>query len=207
MTAPRRLLGTSPPGRLPAAVLRALAAELSDPGRFGRAKAYARDGAVIDIEVDPGEVTVEIRGSRFEPYQTRVWTAPADGDATPIELVPDRDELAASCTCPDDAPYDGGFCKHALAALLVLADEVTVDPGLLTTWRSGPARPDLPAARLPAAAASPTGGIDELSGATNAPARLPRPPDLPPHLPVAMAPGDDALADVLADALAVLRRH
>ena len=88
----------------------------------------------------------------------------------------------------------------------MLADEVTVDPGLLTTWRSGPARPDLPAAAS-TAAATPAGGIDELAAAVSAPGPLPRPPDLPPHLPVAMAPGDDALADVLTDALAVLRRR
>ena len=52
MTTPRRLITPHPQGRLPAAMLRALAAEMSDPGRFSRAKAYARDGAVIDF-IDP----------------------------------------------------------------------------------------------------------------------------------------------------------
>ena len=56
MSAPRRTVGTNPAGRLPAAMLRALAAELSDPGRFSRAKSYARDGAVVDIEIEPGQV-------------------------------------------------------------------------------------------------------------------------------------------------------
>ena len=68
MTAPRRSVGTNPAGRLPAAMLRALAAELSDPGRFTRAKAYARDGAVIDIEVEPGQARGLVQGSRYEPY-------------------------------------------------------------------------------------------------------------------------------------------
>ena len=110
-------------------MLRALTAELSDPGRFSRAKAYARDGAVVDIEIQPGEVRVEVLGSRYEPYQTRVWATPAEDRTSPIGLVPERDELGAECTCPDDAPY--AFCKHALTALLVLADEVTIDPEVL----------------------------------------------------------------------------
>ena len=153
MTAPRRIIGPRPPGRLPAAMLRALAAELSDPGRFSRAKVYARDGAVIDIEIEPGEVRsrdprVALRalsGARCPwcrlttPTPRSAWCR--NGTRSP-----------PTCTCPDDGPYDGGFCKHALAALLVLADEVTVDPQLLTTWRSGPVPSDL-AGPSPCAAA------------------------------------------------------
>ena len=86
-------------------MLRALTAELSDPGRFSRAKAYARDGAVVDIEIQPGEVRIEVLGSRYEPYQTRVWATPAEDRTSTIGLVPERDELGAECTCPDDAPY------------------------------------------------------------------------------------------------------
>ncbi len=135
MTRPRHVYGANPPGRLPAAMLRALAAELSDPGRFSRAKGYARDGAVVDIDVEPGCVRAEVQGSRYEPYVAAVHVAPADDAQSLLGLVPDRDELMAECTCPDDAW--GGFCKHAVAALLVLADEVTAAPEVLTTWRSG----------------------------------------------------------------------
>ena len=201
MTAPRRIVGPHPPGRLPAAMLRALAAELSDPGRFTRAKVYARDGAVIDIVIEPGEVRAEIRGSRFEPYLARLSVVPADDADTPLGLVPERDEITAECTCPDDGPYGGGFCKHALAALLVLADEVTIEPELLTRWRSGPVPRDWPAPR-PAAR---TAQIDVLASVITAPGPVPDPPQLPTRLPVAMGPGDDVLTAVLADALAVLR--
>ena len=194
MSAPRRVVGPSPPGRLPAAMLRALTAELSDPGRFSRAKAYARDGAVVDIEIQPGEVRVEVLGSRYEPYQTRVWATPAEDRTSTIGLVPERDELGAECTCPDDAPY--AFCKHALTALLVFADEVTIDPDVLVTWRSG-----TPVARPERDQAAP----DSLSALLRAPAEIPEPPRLPRRLPVAMPATADELAEVLADALSVLR--
>ena len=71
MTAPRRSTGTNPAGRLPAAMLRALAAELSDPGRFSRAKAYAHDGAVIDIVIEPGQVRGLVQGSRYSVHAGR----------------------------------------------------------------------------------------------------------------------------------------
>ncbi len=78
MSPPRRSFGPNPPGRLAAAMLRALAAELADPGRFTRAKAYARDGAVVDIEIEPGVVRAEVQGSRYDPYLTELHVAAAD---------------------------------------------------------------------------------------------------------------------------------
>ena len=59
-------------------MLRALAAELSDPGRFSRAKAYARDGAVVDIDIEPPvRSAATIQGSRYEPYVATIYAAPA----------------------------------------------------------------------------------------------------------------------------------
>ena len=198
---PRQVFGPNPPGRLPAAMLRALAAELSDPGRFARAKSYARDGAVVDIEIEPGEVRATIQGSRFEPYVATVLVAPSDDRDSLLGLIPDRDEVVATCTCPDDGPYAGAFCKHALAAVLALADEVTIEPALLAHWRSGDAdtverpqdAPDRPV-------------VDVLAAALRAPAPLPELPHLPARLPVTMAgPHGEDVGLVLADALAVLR--
>jgi hypothetical protein len=180
-------------------MVRALAAELSDPGRFARAKQYARDGAIVDIGVEPGSVRAHVQGSRYEPYVAVVYVAPADDASSLLGLIPDRDELVAECTCPDDAWR--GFCKHAVATLLVLADEATAAPDVLTTWRSGASiapPPDDESAR-PA--------VDALAGHLAAPAALPDLPAVPPRLPVAMAAGrhDDEVAAVLADALSVLR--
>jgi hypothetical protein len=180
-------------------MLRALAAEISDPGRFSRAKQYARDGAVVDIEVEPGAVRGTVQGSRYEPYVAVVYVAPADDTISLLGVIPDRDELMAECTCPDDAW--GGFCKHAVATLLVLADEVTAMPEVLEGWRSGDPIPDLEP-RPPAVPAP-----DVLADLLRAPAPLPEPVPIPPRLPVALAAGryDDAVAAVLADALSVLR--
>ena len=84
---PRRSVGTDPAGRLPAAMLRALAAELSDPGRFSRAKAYAHDGAVIDIAIEagtgawlgPGVALRALRGGPAHRAGGR-WRGPARPD-------------------------------------------------------------------------------------------------------------------------------
>ena len=213
MTRPRQVIGPNPPGRLPAAMLRALAAELSDPGRFSRAKAYARDGAVIDIDIDAGEVRATIQGSRYEPYVASVYVAPSDDHDSLLGLIPDRDELQATCSCPDDGPYGGAFCKHALAALLALADEVTIEPEVLARWRT--ADPAAEASAIPGRRADRAGGepdapvVDVLVTALAAPAPIPEPPDLPARLPVTMAarggPHGEDVARVLADALAVLR--
>lgn len=123
-------------------MLRALTAELSDPGRFTRAKSYARDGAVIEIDIQPGTARGLVLGSRREPYEVTVYVDPVDPEdidaatvtASLVTLVPDRSELALACTCPD---ADGGsMCKHALAVMLVMADEVSMEPDVLTRWRT-----------------------------------------------------------------------
>jgi uncharacterized Zn finger protein len=180
-------------------MVRALAAELSDPGRFARAKQYARDGAVVDIEVEPGAVCGQVQGSRYEPYVAVVYVAPADDTASLLGLIPDRDELMAECTCPDDAWR--GFCKHAIATLLVLADEATAAPDVLVTWRSGE-----PVAELEREVGD-APAVDVLAPLTAAPSPLPDLPTVPPRLPVTMAGGrhHDDVAAVLADALGVLR--
>jgi hypothetical protein len=182
-------------------MLRALAAELADPGRFTRAKAYARDGAVVDIEIEPGLVRAEVQGSRYDPYVTELLVPAAESyDGGLVDLVPDRTELAVSCTCPDDPPPGGMFCKHGLAALLVLADELTVEPELLARWRSSDAGGPRPRPRTEV-----VDDVDLLAPLLGSPASPPEPPPLPPRLPVAMpaAAGDAAAA--LADALSVLR--
>ena len=123
-------------------MLRALAAELSDPGRYSRAKAYARDDAVIEIEIRPEVVSGLVMGSRREPYEVLLAVDPVSPEelerAVPESvssmtlLIPGRDELAVSCSCPDAA---GTLCKHAIALLLVFADEASIEPEVLVRWR------------------------------------------------------------------------
>jgi hypothetical protein len=226
---PRKPYGPNPPGRLPATMIKVLAAELSDQGRLSRGKRYWADDAVIDIVIGHGAVTAEVRGSRYEPY---VVTISTDGGVG----VPSKREIWIECSCPDDSGFGREACKHAVAALFALSDEVAADPSVLERWR-GPSRhrsnvSDLPVAASPDDTAErdrpadviplrrrvahdvpPEPGpvrdpqLDEIGRLLAAPAggSLPELPDLDrlEHPPVA----DPLLAEVLADAIANLHLH
>ncbi|MEM8618209.1 MAG: SWIM zinc finger family protein [Actinomycetota bacterium] len=133
MSAPRKPYGTTHPGRLPSTVIKVLAAELSDPERLRRGKRYANQDAVTDIDIAPGIVTCEILGSRSTPYVVTLQVTPGDG-------MPVARDLLTRCSCPD-GDYDS-VCKHIVAAMFVLADELLVEPQLLDIWRNNPHAPD-----------------------------------------------------------------
>src|SRR4051812_29865128 len=44
-------------------------------GRLTRGRNYARKGQVISLDVEPGEVTALVQGSRVTPYQVRIGLA------------------------------------------------------------------------------------------------------------------------------------
>ena len=231
MSRPRHAFGAQP-GRLPATLLRALCAELSDPARYRRAKDYARDGAVIDLDVRPGAVVGEVLGSRRSPYRVTIVADPVDDAATvtsPVMLIPERTELAVACTCPD--ADSGAMCKHALALLLVFADEVSIEPELLARWRARGDSAPTRVVRLRGRAAiaprtRPDPGWDRGGGRSPAPVRVdvlakllvsptpigelgPMAPLAPEALltPPARADAMSVVLDrVLADAVATVRR-
>ena len=210
MSTPRRTVGTSAEGRLPAAMLRALAAELSDPGRFARAKGYARDGMVTDIDVAPSAARGLVQGSRYEPYAVTIHCRPAREGEGLLGLIPERDELFLECTCPDAETF--GACKHGLAVLLVLADEISIDPGVLERWRASDDAAESPFVRgraVPDRSADDAPHVDVLADATAAPAPLPEVPTVPSRVPVTMPVGagryDHDVSAALASAIAVLR--
>ena len=131
---PQRPIGDRP-GALLGTRLSVLAAEVSDPDRFRRGRVYAKDRAVVRIDVVPGFVHGFVQGTRPEPYEV-TWTT--RGGADP---VPRRAEVSVRCTCPDDVRV----CKHAVAVLLEFADDVARQPDLLATWRAvEPAAPVTP---------------------------------------------------------------
>ena len=213
---PRQAFGQQA-GRLAATMLRALSAELSDPGRYSRGKSYARDGAVIDIEIRPGEVAGQVLGSRRDAYRVSLFADPAplrggadmslSTPANVVALIPDRTEVSVDCTCPDAG--GGLMCKHAIAVLLVFADEVSIEPELLARWRGQrtAGETDAPRRREPAPR------VDVLAPLLSSPVPLPPAPNLrslTPH-PIdtpraARAPHSDLLDALLAEALAVIRR-
>ena len=128
MTRPRKPFGANHPGRLPATMMKVLAAEMSDPARLRRGKQYAKDGSVLDVVIDPGTVTCEIQGSRSTPYITVVAVTPGDG-------MPLRRDVKFTCTCPDNDNWDDYACKHVVATLFTLSDEFLLEPELLDLWR------------------------------------------------------------------------
>jgi len=129
VTRPRRPFGASHPGRLPATMMKVLAAEMSDPSRLRRGKQYAKDGSVLDIVIDSGTVTCEIQGSRSTPYIAVVMVTPGDG-------MPLRRDVTFTCTCPDNDNWDNSACKHVVATLFTLSDEFLLEPELLDVWRN-----------------------------------------------------------------------
>ena len=129
MSRPRKPFGANHPGRLPATMMKVLAAEMSDPSRLRRGKQYAKDGSVLDIIIEPGVVTCEIQGSRSTPYIAAVEVTPGDG-------MPLRRDIRTNCTCPDDDNWDGYACKHVVAAMFTLSDEFLLEPELLDLWRN-----------------------------------------------------------------------
>lgn len=130
MTAPRRFFGKNPPGRLPATMVKVLTAELSDSGRFTRGKRYFADDAVLDIDLQPGLVTASVQGSRRDPYLVQIGVTPGNG-------VPLRRDIDATCTCPDAREVGHELCKHGVAAMIALSNEISIEPEVLDVWRSG----------------------------------------------------------------------
>ncbi len=128
MTRPRKPFGAQQPGRLPATMMKVLAAEMSDPQRLRRGKQYAKDGSVLDIVVDPGVVTCEVQGSRSTPYIASLEVTPGDG-------MPLRRDVHAVCNCPDDDNWNDHACKHVIATMFAFADELLIEPELLDVWR------------------------------------------------------------------------
>lgn len=115
------------PGAVVAVRLSVLAAECADPDRFGRGRRYFKEGAVNDLVVEHAVVTGRVQGSESSPYSVALRWRPEHLPGP----VPLREELVVSCSCMDSSPV----CKHAVALLLRLSDEVGRDPGMLERWR------------------------------------------------------------------------
>lgn len=134
MAAPRIPFGQDLPGKIAATRLKVLAAEMSDGARLSRGQRYHADQAVVDIEVSAGLVVCEVQGARPDPYQVRLQITGGEG-------VPMRSELRVNCECPDADISMVRACKHGVAAIFTLANEVLIDPEVLVKWRSGAPAP------------------------------------------------------------------
>jgi hypothetical protein len=151
MTRPRTPYGIELPGRLAATMIKVLAAEMSDPGRLSRGKRYWAESAVVDIDIEPGVVVARVQGARPAPYRVQL-------NARPGAQAPSRSEVTVRCNCPDDDGSGRWACKHSVAALFALADQIAIDPAVLEQWRGGTASPVGESAHQPDGGKKPAGG-------------------------------------------------
>jgi uncharacterized Zn finger protein len=84
--------------------------ELCTPQSFSRGEEYYSEGLVHNLLKKGSTVTAIVRGTNN--YK--------------VEINIERNTIGASCSCP----YDwGGYCKHIVATLLGLAEEISIDMG------------------------------------------------------------------------------
>jgi uncharacterized Zn finger protein len=137
-------------------------------GRLTRGRNYARKGQVISLDVEPGEVSATVQGSRVTPYQVRsglakftelVW---AKAEVVLAEQAIHSARLLAGEFPPELEPVFAGIgaplfparltdlkmscscpdqvipCKHLAAACYLLAERFDDDPFLILRWRGRP---------------------------------------------------------------------
>lgn len=136
--------------------------------RLVRGRAYARRGQVIDMDVEAGEVTARVQGSRARPYSVTIGvTVLDDPDWARVEEamasqavflarllageMPHEIEDAFAATglslfpaTVDDLDTDCSCpdwenpCKHIAAVYYLLAEAFDRDPFLIFAWRGRP---------------------------------------------------------------------
>ena len=206
--------GADPTGRLVSTLLDVLVAELADPNRLRRGREYAHQGAVGPLHVSAGRVEADVQGSVAQPYHVsvEVFQVPA-GTGRMIALVPGRRDVRFRCTCPDlDVP-----CKHAIALTAQFSQRLAYDPSLFLLWRTGgdglspepghrddrPALSATPPVAVPQLATADRAALDGFLG-NDAATTSSSSPALT-ALPNPMGIWDEAWAQMLGDALDVLR--
>ncbi|SNT57083.1 Uncharacterized conserved protein, contains Zn finger domain [Asanoa hainanensis] len=160
---------------------------ICDKGRLDRGRRYARQGQVLNLDLEPGRLSARVQGSRAEPYQVEVTIPVFDAEAwtrveealahqavfrakllageMPTQIVAVFDDLRlplfpAELDMKCSCPDWGFPCKHLSAVLYLLAEAFDDDPFLVLAWR-GRARDELLGAlRGPAVETPPADPLD-----------------------------------------------
>lgn len=133
--------------------------------RLGRGKTYARKGQVLSIDVEKGEVTAEVQGSRPKPYHVRIGLKPLTAAqwgkvARRLSEAPIHAASLLAGAMPEDiesvfrqsgvplfperhedlktscsCPDWSNPCKHIAAVYYLLGEEFDRDPFLLFKLR------------------------------------------------------------------------
>jgi uncharacterized Zn finger protein len=93
-------------------------------GRLSRGRAYARNGRVVDVEVQPGIVRARVQGSEPRPYRVQMSIEPFD-DAVWDRLI-------------------GALARQALYTAKLLAGELPAEVVQLCQMAEAPLFPDHP---------------------------------------------------------------
>jgi uncharacterized Zn finger protein len=134
-------------------------------GRLSRGRTYARQGQVISLDVEPGEVRAQVQGSRVRPYRVRIGLPAFDESvwaraevalseqALPSakllagEVPPELEDLFTAAGAPLFPQGPGELdqhcscpdwsvpCKHLAATFYLLAEAFDDDPFLILRWR------------------------------------------------------------------------
>lgn len=132
--------------------------DLADPGRIARGRTYARQGQVLTLGIERGQIYGDVQGSQLEPFSASVTVDPltsgevaalidrvrsnpgmlaelasnAIPQALASMLLPhDKGQLDFDCTCPDD----GWPCKHAAALMYIAAEHIDASAATILTLR------------------------------------------------------------------------
>jgi uncharacterized Zn finger protein len=136
--------------------------------RLARGRAYARRGQVIDMEVEAGEVTALVQGSRARPYSVSIsLTVLEDAEWARVEEAMARRAVFLARLLAGEMPHEIGEafaatglslfpataddldtdcscpdwenpCKHIAAVYYLLAEAFDRDPFLIFAWRGRP---------------------------------------------------------------------
>jgi len=100
---------------------------------MAKARRLHRSHAVGALEIGPGVATTSVSDSDGEIFDVEVTVvAPPLGNP-----VPAANDIVTTCTCDDD----GDVCRHALAAVLSVAEEVEANVRTLDLWTGADAPP------------------------------------------------------------------
>ncbi len=102
-----------------------LAIDLGDPGRMAKARRLHRSNSVSAIDFESGEAHATVTDSDGELHDVTIKVV-----APPAQQLPAASDVLTECSC-DDA---GDSCRHALAAVLGIAEEVEVDARVIDRW-------------------------------------------------------------------------
>lgn len=114
-----------------------MAIDIGDPGRMSRARKLHRAGQVGAVHVESGRLSTTV----FEDDSSFDVTVSLSLPLRKGMLVPNATSVSTTtCGCEDE----GVVCKHVLAAVLALAEEVEASPEILKLWTGVVERTQLP---------------------------------------------------------------